>query len=266
MAAELPFQTFARVFGRRWPGGTSAEIRGYLKALGITAPAGSAAANVAFQRALIGGWRPGQAAAPAPSPAPSPAPAPRPAPRPAAPSPGPVPVAPGLTAQQFEARLALEKRIADTLAQLEQQSIDLQKQRDIDVRRVQEAQLGANPADFVAFELFKRSLQEQGLPTQTPVRSDIDIQDLFSLALDLEGGESLGTGRFGVDLPTTGAISRSELQGFNPTDIGILSSFLRGGVETDGGTFQGINPEDFFTELEEGLVPVLPQQRTQFRF
>ncbi|KKL58976.1 hypothetical protein LCGC14_2220000, partial [marine sediment metagenome] len=38
------------------------------------------------------------------------------------------------------------------------------------------------------------------------------------------------------------------------------------GVETDGGQFQGINPEDYFTELEEGLVPVLPDQRTQFRF
>ena len=69
-----------------------------------------------------------------------------------------------------------------------------------------------------------------------------------------------------MELPTTGSISRSELQGFNPTDIGILSSFLRGGVETGEDKFQGINPEDFFTELEEGLVPVLPQQRTQFKF
>ena len=225
-----------------------------------------------------------------------------------------VPVQPGLQAEQEATRVALEKFIADQLAELERQRISLQEQRDADARRLTEAQLGANPADFVAFELFKRSLQEQGFtPTTGPARSDVEIQDLFNIALDIESGEPLGieaprpgpgpeenlgaggrlatlqggvgsieelledlgqsqndpnflgTGRFGVNLPTTGSISRSQLQGFNPTDIGILSSFLRGGVETDGG-FQGINPEDFFTELEEGLVPVLAPQRTQFRF
>ncbi|KKL09838.1 hypothetical protein LCGC14_2561850 [marine sediment metagenome] len=224
-----------------------------------------------------------------------------------------VPVLPGLQAEQFEKQLTLEKFIADQLAQLERDRIALQEQRDTDARRLTEAQLGANPADFVAFELYKRSLQEQGFDTQSPVRSDTEIQDLFSLALDLEkqqppgieaprpgeptGGfdrfidpdrvgrlgedmrglfpsppqasisnpDVLGTGQFGVDIPTTGSISRSQFQGFNPTDIGILSSFLRGGVEVDDG-FQGINPEDFFTELGEGFVPTLTPQRTQFRF
>ena len=224
-----------------------------------------------------------------------------------------VPVQPGLQAEQEATRVALEKFIADQLAQLERDRIALQEQRDADARRLTEAQLGANPADFVAFELYKRSLQEQGFDTQSPVRSDTEIQDLFSLALDLEkqqppgieaprpgeptGGfdrfidpdrvgrlgedmrglfpsppqasisnpDVLGTGQFGVDIPTTGSISRSQFQGFNPTDIGILSSFLRGGVEVDDG-FQGINPEDFFTELGEGFVPTLTPQRTQFRF
>jgi len=257
MPTELPYQTYARIFGRNWPGGTSAEIRGYLSALGITAPAGSAAANVAFQQALIGGWRPGQAAAAAPPPAPRPAPRPAP-PAPSAPSALSVPVQPGLQAEQFADRLALEEFLANLAA-------ELTREAQADVRRLQEAQLGANPADFVAFELYKRSLEEQGFTPQSAARSDVEIQNIFGLALGLNEGVSLGTGQFGVDIPTTQSISRSELQGFNPTDIGILSSFLRGGVETDGG-FQGINPEDFFTELEEGLIPVLPEQRTQFRF
>jgi len=182
-----------------------------------------------------------------------------------------VPVLPGLQAEQFEKQLTLEKFIADQLAQLERDRIALQEQRDTDARRLTEAQLGANPADFVAFELFKRSLQEQGFtPTTGEARSDIEIQDLFQTALDLEGeGVSVGTGQFGVDIPSTGAISRSQLRGFSPTDVGILSSFLRGGVDIDEGPetqLAGINPEDFFTELEEGFVPTLPQQRTQFRF
>ncbi len=198
-------------------------------------------------------------AKPAAAPAPTPKPA---AAAPAAPTPsavGPVPVDPGLLAQQWEAALALQKLMAS-------EQIRVQEAAQADVRRLQEAQLGANPADFVAYELYKRSLQEQGFEPTGDVRSDVEIQELVSAALGLEGGVSAGTGQFGVEVPSTGAISRSELQAFSPTDIGVLSSFLRGGVETDGGQFQGINPEDFFTELGEGLIPTLAPQRTQFKF
>lgn len=169
-----------------------------------------------------------------------------------------VPVQPGLAHEEFLLGIGLQEMIANLQAELERES-------QADVRRLQEAQLGANPADFVAYELYKRSLQEQGFTSEGPVRSDEEIQEMVSLALGLEGGPSAGVGQFGVEIPSTGAISRSELQAFSPTDVGILSSFLRGGVETDGG-FQGINPEDFFTELEEGFIPTLTPQRTQFRF
>jgi len=157
--------------------------------------------------------------------------------------------------------------IAELSAELDRERQEIERARAADTRRLTEAQLAANPADFVAFELYKRSLQEQGFETQSDPRSDVEIQDIFSLALDLEGlgGESLGVGRFGVDLPSTGSISRSQLGGFNATDLGILSSFLKGGVEVGDDTFQGINPEDFFNELSEGLIPVLQPQRTQFR-
>lgn len=203
-----------------------------------------------------------------PAPRPAPKPAPRPVARPPAPSPTSVPVQPGLKHEEFLLEIALQEMIAELEATLDRERQEIERSRQADLRRVQEAQLGANPADFVAFELFKRSMEEQGFETSSPARSDVDIQDLFSLALDLEGvdGASIGTGQFGVDLPASSAISRSQLQGFDATDIGLLSSFLRGGVETGEDTFQGINPEDFFTELEEGLVPVLPAQRTQFRF
>lgn len=245
---ELVYQTWERITGRPW---SDARKGGFTT--------GSYNDNIALQKRLLGGWNP-YAPKAAPKPAPKPV-AKRPAPKPAAraPSPGPVPVAPGLSAQQWEAALALQRETAQELARL-------QAEAQADVRRQQEAQLGANPADFVAYELYKRSLEEQGFEPEGAVRSDEDIQDLFSLALGLDAGDSAGVGRFGVDIPTTGSISRSELQNLNPTDIGILQSFLRGGVETDGGQFQGINPEDFFTELEEGLIPTLTPQRTQFRF
>ncbi len=199
------------------------------------------------------------AAAAAPTPAPSASPPSAPPPAPSTPSPGPVPVLPGLSAQQWEAALALQ-------AEIQRGQLALQEEQAADSRRLQEAQLGANPADFVAYELYKRSLVDQGFTPEGTVRSDSEIQELVDAALGLNVGDVEGTGRFGVDIPTTGSISRSELQSFSPTDIGVLSSFLSGGVDTGEGEFQGINPEDFFTELEEGLVPVLPGQRTQFKF
>ena len=268
--AELVYQTWERITGRPW---SDARKSGFTT--------GSYADNIALQKRLLGGWRP---YAPKAAPRPAPKPAPKVAPRPAVPSPGPVPVAPGLSAQQWEAALSLQRETARELARL-------QEQAQADVRRQSEAQLSANPADFVAYELYRRQLEKEGFTPERASRSDVDIQNLFNVALGLGGSTplpegmaqipenvaggiyglggdpgtaTLGKGQFGVNLPTTGSISRAELQSYSPTDIGILQSFLRGGVETDGG-FQGINPEDFFTELEEGLIPTLSGQRTQYR-
>lgn len=256
--AELVYQTWERITGRPW---SDAHKGGFTT--------GSFADNIALQKRLLGGWNPYK---PAAKPKPKPV-AKKPAAK-AAPKPsvvGPVPVAPGITAKQWEAMLAEQNRNALALEALEKENLELQRQRDADARMLQEAQLSANPGDFVAYELYKRSLQEQGFTPQGAVRSDEDIQDIFSLALGLNEGDTAGTGRFGVDIPATQSISRSELQNLSSTDIDILSSFLRGGVQTGepgsylaGRDFQGINPEDFFTELEEGLIPVLPGQRTQY--
>ena len=252
--AELVYQTWERITGRPW---SDARAGGFTT--------GSYNDNIALQKRLLGGWDPYAPAAPA---AARPA-VPRAAPPAAPPAISPeltklieslsVPVQPGLTAEQFADELALgEATLAET--------IRAAKAAEDTSRRLEESRLAANPADFVAYELYKRSLVDQGFTPEGAVRSDLEIQELVDVALGLNAGDTAGTGRFGVDIPTTGSISRSELQSFNPTDIGILSSFLRGGVDTGRGEFQGINPEDFFTELEEGLVPVLPGQRTQFVF
>lgn len=249
--AELVYQTWERITGRPW---SDARAGGFTT--------GSYADNIALQKRLLGGWNP---YAPSPAP-PPPTPAPAPPPAPSIPQEIAdlikslsVPVQSGLTAEQAADQLALGEA---TLAE----QIRAAMAAEATSRRLEESQLAANPADFVAYELYKRSLVEQGFTPQGAVRTDPEIQDLFSLALGLDAGDTIGTGQFGVDLPTTQSISRSEFQTFNPTDIGILSSFLRGGVETGEGAFQGINPEDFFTELEEGLIPTLAPQRTQFRF
>ncbi len=246
---EYPYQTWQRLFGVSWP--SMAELAELYEKAGITDPVGSAAGNIALQQKAIGGWDPYAAAAASPAAPPA---------APAAPPPsavGPVPVDPGLAAQQWEAAIALQ-------AEIQRAQIALQEQQAADARRLTEAQLAANPADFVAYELYKRSLIDQGFTPDSAAMSDEDIQEMFAAALQLNEGGSAGTGQFGVALPSTQSISRSELLGFSNVDVDILSSFLRGGVDIGGGEAAGIDPSGFFKELEEGLVPVLPGQRTQF--
>ncbi|KKM57995.1 hypothetical protein LCGC14_1549990, partial [marine sediment metagenome] len=189
--AELVYQTWERITGRPW---SDARKSGFTT--------GSYADNIALQKRLLGGWKPYAPKAAAKPKAKAKAKAKARA-KPKAKTPGPVPVAPGITAKQWAAMLTEQVRAAKA------QEL-MTRQAQADARRMQEAQLGANPADFVAYELYKRSLQEQGFTPESAARSDLEIQDIFSLALGLEGGESLGTGQFGVELPTTGSISRSE--------------------------------------------------------
>lgn len=49
---ELPFQTFERIFHRRWPGGRSEIVVALLHFYEIPFPPGSAAANLELQYAL----------------------------------------------------------------------------------------------------------------------------------------------------------------------------------------------------------------------
>ncbi|KKK49311.1 hypothetical protein LCGC14_3136350, partial [marine sediment metagenome] len=165
----------------------------------------------------------------------------------------------GLRREQFEADFGLRERQFG----LEQERFGLE-------RTLAEAQLAANPSNFVALELYKRSLEEQGItaPSGRGPLGDEDIQDLFGLVLGLEGGPTQGTGQFGVDIPAPGAISRSQAGQFSESDIALLSSFLKGGIDVGEGEFAGINPADFFQEVEEGFIPTLEeaQDLTEVRF
>ena len=51
---ELPYQTYERITGKKWTGGNSPDVQSAYSKYGITAPAGSADANLALQKALNG--------------------------------------------------------------------------------------------------------------------------------------------------------------------------------------------------------------------
>lgn len=51
---EKPYETYERITGKKWTGGNSPDVQSAYSKYGITAPAGSADANLALQKALNG--------------------------------------------------------------------------------------------------------------------------------------------------------------------------------------------------------------------
>ncbi len=174
----------------------------------------------------------------------------------------------GLRREQFDADFGLRERQFEAQQEQFAQQFGLEEERFGLERTLAEANLAANPSNFVALELYKRSLEEQGItaPSGRGSIGDEGIQDLFSMVLGLEEGPTQGTGQFGVDIPTPGAISRSQAGQFSESDIALLSSFLKGGVDVGEGEFAGINPADFFQEVEEGFIPTVDPGLTEVRF
>lgn len=193
----------------------------------------------------------------------------------------------GLRREQFEAEFGLRERQFEaeqeqfaqqfglSREEFEQAKFQFGQQFGLEERkfgleeRLAEAELGANPANFVALELYKRSLEEQGLVAPGVSRSDEEVQNIFEQVLDLEGAAVQGTGQFGVEIPTAGSISRSQAGELRQTDLGLLSSFLKGGIDIGEGEFAGINPADFFQEVEEGFIPTIAEPdptRAEVRF
>ncbi len=159
--------------------------------------------------------------------------------------------------------------------------------------RLLQAQLAGNPQDFVAYEFYKRNrgdpqdlalaskIQQasggtvtggaSGTPSGTlsgtpfpdapPAYDDETLQKVLS-GLQNQGGQPLynprlgGTGVFGANIPSPNDISRSDANALTDSELGILSSFLRAGVQTGaGGSRVALDPQEFFAQTERSFVP-----------
>lgn len=102
----------------------------------------------------------------------------------------------------------------------------------------------------------------ESYPDAPPAYSDETLQQL---AAGLYGGsgKSLynpglsGTGVFGAQIESPGAISRSEGLALTDQELGILSSFLRGGIDMGNGRRTSIDPSDYFQQAERGWIPTV---------
>jgi hypothetical protein len=205
---------------------------------------------------------------------------------------------------EFARTLALQTLVADRDFQLSEAQLELDRVAEIRQERLLQAQLAANPQDFVAYEFYKRSLgdpqdlamaqsiqdatQEQDVtgelqtgpdqvtatageenllgtpyPEAQPAYSDQTLQMVINAIQGGggQGGDALynpnlgGTGAFGAEISSPNKISRKQGTSLSTDEMGILSSFLRAGVDVGGGKMVGLNPDEYFKQVEQSWVP-----------
>ncbi len=164
---------------------------------------------------------------------------------------------------EFARKLASQQLEADRQFQLQERQQQLDVVVEARQERLLQAQLAANPQDFVAYEFYKRNLGDpqdlalaskiqqasggtvtggaSGTPSGTlsgtpfpdapPAYDDETLRKVLS-GLQNQGGQPLynprlgGTGVFGANIPSPNDISRSDANALTDSELGILSSFF----------------------------------------
>lgn len=199
---------------------------------------------------------------------------------------------------EFARQLAFQTRVQGFNEEIGKAQTELARLREVRDERELQSRLAANPLDFVAYEFYKRMLgqpqawdiaqrmaggavptgkgsellgttgQEPNLLGQPfeeapPAYSDQTIQQIAESLFE-PGKQSLynprlsGTGAFGVNISPPQDLSRQEATGLSDAELGILTSFLRAGVETTpGGKRIALDPQEYFKQVEQSWIPTL---------
>jgi hypothetical protein len=206
---------------------------------------------------------------------------------------------------EYTRTLALNTRSQEHIEKMDTINAELARAQEYREERLLHAQLAASPADTVLYEFFKRGLGtpeelEGAGPGGTgaqrvtdtlggflegdgtlsgedylappPAYSDEALQQLMESIFGATPGAGYnpnlgGIGAFGAEIKSPGDISRSQFLGMGPTTLGILSSFLKAGVQTEPGVDASrvsINPEDYFAQLVRSFIPTAETTKTVY--
>jgi hypothetical protein len=198
-----------------------------------------------------------------------------------------------------ESQLSWQKEVDRATIEIQQAQTELLYLNEARQERLLQAELASNPGDTVLYEYYKRGLGEptasgepydpfnfgvgavdqalsqagalaQGqAPTgqftpPPPPYSDETLQQLVSSISSGQGPAYNprlgGVGAFGAQIPSPNEFSRQQFQSLDATDLGVLGSFLKAGVETSpGGQRISINPEEYLNQVYKSWVPTLSE-------
>lgn len=200
---------------------------------------------------------------------------------------------------EFARQIALQTRLQTFNEEMGRAELELQRLGELRQERELQAQLAANPNDFVAYEFYKRMLGTpkpweqaqqvaqgqsnlQGGPgtvaegqgnllgepyaAAPPAYDDETLSTVASSLFNPQGAGGgggynpnlTGTGVFGSTIEAPNSLSRAEFGSLSDAELGILNSFLRGGIEIDGRRVS-VNPEDYFQQVEKSWIPTFKQ-------
>lgn len=155
-----------------------------------------------------------------------------------------------------------------------------------------QSQLATNPQDFVQYEFYKRALgnpttlgvansmggggggggqgganpggagtDANGYPVAPPAYSDQSLSGVANSLFNKTGApwspQLRGQGAFGATINAPNQIGRQQAGSLSDSEIGILSSFLKAGINMGNGQRTSIDPADYFKQMQNSWVPTL---------
>lgn len=195
---------------------------------------------------------------------------------------------------EFARTIALQKlqeehnyEIQKAQVAIQQATLGLSKSADARAERELQARMASNPADFVAYEFYKRQLgqpssigQDTGnvqqntnpdfqqssndfqtpgsVPSINPAYSDSSLSSVASSLFSPTGAgynpNLGGKGVFGATIPSPNKFSRAEASKLSQSEFDILGSFLKGGINI-GGKQVAIDPNDWLQQAQNSWIP-----------
>lgn len=158
---------------------------------------------------------------------------------------------------EFARDLALRQLISDRDYEISKAQLELQ---NLEVR----SQLAANPTDWLTYQAFTHGGQLPGVGASAPEGLPAADETIRQTAEGLTQGGTLynpqlsGEGVAGAHVPGPQEVGRYQLYNMNPTDLEMLTGFLRSGIDINGKRV-AINPEDWFQQSERSWIPTLPE-------
>lgn len=155
--------------------------------------------------------------------------------------------------------LALRQLISDREYETSKAALALQE-------RELKANLAANPADWLTYQAFlsggtlPSGVSASGEAT-APVPGDVIAQIASSLTAPdntLYNPALAGVGVGGAHVPGPQEVSHQTASRMSPTELQMLTGFLKSGIEINGKRV-AINPEDWFQMAAQGWVPTVQE-------
>lgn len=182
---------------------------------------------------------------------------------------------------EFARSLALQELTQRQTNELNTANLEINRAAETRQERALQANLAANPQDWVAYQFYKRQLPGAGVSASSGgamlngeeyasapgAVSDASAQSLATnLFNPTQPGATYnpnlrGTGAFGTSIEAPNTFTRREAGASSEADLGMLQGLLRAGINVNGQQV-AVDPQEWMSQAQKSWVPTLSEQGT----